>query len=824
MDVFNHPPAISEDTLFYELYPLEAMADKASVTTLAVVMQGFAESLIPDMQWHRDGFELKVSKNPDSGSYMLEGTMRVGDCVDDEWCAVWILREISAKWDVAIRVFDTDGEFLLIEAADHLPDWVNPSNALNRVWVYNSNMHLISVSHISSASAKEQYRLRSAGRLGEGEDEDTESHNDFISVQDAIRLLRDPLEKTRVSDEVATAVWQRISKYPNAARAHVHHTSVIVPFAIAQALSTRPALVQKAVETFYTRDALQLRAAHRMARFPPEPSVKCTIKLTRTAYAQLVGQKFYPPKVFGRFEEREGTSEWRWRDLGMKIACGFEMLYQETKGRTSKLHEVETAAANSARIEALRHNSDYCKFVDNLRASGYFKGEIQGSRLWTELEDKAAAAFVDVRHTDDATRPSFSSQVDSAIATAGKSFSVEPEDSDDWLNVDVDDFDALLSSKMQNQSAAKEAQPELEKDTMANEQASRLKSLAQKVEEFVEGEGDVEGARFADELFSDDSTSDSDDEDDEDGDTQMRTESQEQKRATRQAAIDALVPGIEPAEYGKMPSSFHRNSQRVARDEESEETHDGSTSAPAPSVRAPLLTRDRYEGVDSDDESDSDESDAEGGSEDDRPQLVDEIEIDMSEEQEEFLEFARQALGVSDQQWRDIVTERKDRGAFVPESATDSNLPKMKGFAAPSAFGNSTGPSQRAPEPKPNLDSFEELMRAMDAELARSRSGLAQAPSSSPPADVQKGKGKATVEPGEEDADSDVEAAMDAELRETLERNVGDEEDGGEIGGTHYNLIKNFLESFKSQGGLTGPVGNLAGRLQPDWTLPRDAS
>lgn len=31
------------------------------------------------------------------------------------------------------RVFDSDGEFLLIEAANNLPSWVSPSNAQNRV-------------------------------------------------------------------------------------------------------------------------------------------------------------------------------------------------------------------------------------------------------------------------------------------------------------------------------------------------------------------------------------------------------------------------------------------------------------------------------------------------------------------------------------------------------------------------------------------------------------------------------------------------------------------------------------------------------------------
>jgi hypothetical protein len=60
-----------------------------------------------------------------------------------------------------------------------------------------------------------------------------------------------------------------------------------------------------------------------MARFPPETSVLRTVKMTRTAYAQLLGQKFHPPKIFGRWQEREGTNEWRHRDVGMKIVGPF---------------------------------------------------------------------------------------------------------------------------------------------------------------------------------------------------------------------------------------------------------------------------------------------------------------------------------------------------------------------------------------------------------------------------------------------------------------------------------------------------------------------
>jgi hypothetical protein len=110
MDIFNRPPAIAEDTLQYMLYPPQDAADKASVSTFATVIHALIDELLPNFIWHRDAFQLKVAPNPDaereSGqdeSYMLEGRMRVGDCVDDEWCVVWLLRAISARWDIAIR-------------------------------------------------------------------------------------------------------------------------------------------------------------------------------------------------------------------------------------------------------------------------------------------------------------------------------------------------------------------------------------------------------------------------------------------------------------------------------------------------------------------------------------------------------------------------------------------------------------------------------------------------------------------------------------------------------------------------------------------------
>jgi hypothetical protein len=80
-----------------------------------------------------------------------------------------------------------------------------------------------------------------------------------------------------------------------------------------------------------------------MTHFPPTEAVLSSITLTRAAYAQLQGQVFHPPRVFGpEWHIREGEAldgERRWRDLGVKIATGFEIMYKEggRKGRSGEV-------------------------------------------------------------------------------------------------------------------------------------------------------------------------------------------------------------------------------------------------------------------------------------------------------------------------------------------------------------------------------------------------------------------------------------------------------------------------------------------------------
>ena len=137
------------------------------------------------------------------------------------------------------------------------------------------------------------------------------------------------------------------------------------------------------------------------------------------------------------------------------------------------------------------------------------------------------------------------------------------------------------------------------------------------------------------------------------------------------AAQSQLVPGLEPGEYGKMPPLFYTNSQKVTSNPDLEEEQpngpavDENKELPPVMrpIRPPILPRDKFDGVDSDDETDEDELVVGNeDSDDDHPELVGEVEPDMDEEEEEFLEFSRKALGISNDQWNDIINERKSRG------------------------------------------------------------------------------------------------------------------------------------------------------------------
>lgn len=64
----------------------------------------------------------------------LHGITFYGENIQDEWFIVELLFHLTKQFSGLIgRVIDSDGEFVLIEAADHLPQWADPETCMQRV-------------------------------------------------------------------------------------------------------------------------------------------------------------------------------------------------------------------------------------------------------------------------------------------------------------------------------------------------------------------------------------------------------------------------------------------------------------------------------------------------------------------------------------------------------------------------------------------------------------------------------------------------------------------------------------------------------------------
>ncbi|KAJ7953517.1 SGT1 [Quillaja saponaria] len=350
---------LPEDTVFYAIFPDFALRP-TSTSELSSSLQSLHLQILQTLSpfttnyiWQHEPFTLSPSSVPkpscpcSSDIPHLHGKLRYGDNLDDEWFTVFLLFHVSLQFtSLSIRIWDTDGEFLLIEAAFHLPRWVNPENSLNRVFIRGGDLHIIP-----------RHRLPSP------------------SLADSLDFLIKCGDQSRASESVQLAVKNRITEYPERAKRIMHNVRVRVPVSVAQVLKHEPCLISLAVEGFYDRDIDTMKFAAKMEKFlsggKDEELVCVTVKMSRIMYAQLAEQQFQAPKCFP-MPSRSDASVYAEAELGMKIACGFEMMCQQRRR--------EGVEGKGSTWEA---------FKESLERSGYFQGMLPGSKEYKRLMQSA---------------------------------------------------------------------------------------------------------------------------------------------------------------------------------------------------------------------------------------------------------------------------------------------------------------------------------------------------------------------------------------------------------------------------------------------------
>ncbi|CAA9961996.1 SGT1 family protein Sgt1 [Pyrenophora teres f. maculata] len=344
--------------------------------------------------WQRDSLKLELVR--EEQQWLLRGRTNYGDSVADEWLIVYLLREMSKEFkDAWIRIYDSDGEFLLIEAANALPKWLNPEVAENRVWI---NCHRLLIIPL-------------------GKEEQPEPLTQVQALQIIDATPGRPQQYVKVEKEA----FHRLSGYPAAISENQHHATVPLPRKVAHILHVNPSYIAPVVEAFYLRDPISIRLLQPSKTkepliFPPEDFVEVSVRFTKVLYAQLLGQHWEPPAPWDTALEHliKAGKPTEKAEIGIKITAGMQMLlsypiyssYKSTREISLLLEDLENGddtLSTDAEIASWPKreddegwlNIDFAEFEKELEGKGSGAKNAFGDKSAQENLKKMVARFND---------------------------------------------------------------------------------------------------------------------------------------------------------------------------------------------------------------------------------------------------------------------------------------------------------------------------------------------------------------------------------------------------------------------------------------------
>lgn len=135
---------IEKDTLLFTVFNLNPYKPQETLKhELNLVLSDFLQYLDVWQRyfpWADEILKVTLESQSDKKPSYILGKIHFGQIVEDEWLSVFLLHDFLSKRtykfidDLFVHFADQDGEFLLIEAFDYLPEWCVPSQCANRLW------------------------------------------------------------------------------------------------------------------------------------------------------------------------------------------------------------------------------------------------------------------------------------------------------------------------------------------------------------------------------------------------------------------------------------------------------------------------------------------------------------------------------------------------------------------------------------------------------------------------------------------------------------------------------------------------------------------
>lgn len=123
------------------------------------------------------------------------------------------------------KIIDSDGEFLLIEAANVLPPWANPETCENHVFMYNGELHIVRDKH--------------------------------KTLLDSLNNIWEEPYLYRAPEKVQDVLRKRINTYPDEIKKRNHKARVFLSEKAISILQQEPRLVALAIRTICHSDPFE---------------------------------------------------------------------------------------------------------------------------------------------------------------------------------------------------------------------------------------------------------------------------------------------------------------------------------------------------------------------------------------------------------------------------------------------------------------------------------------------------------------------------------------------------------------------------------------
>ncbi|KAG7832795.1 hypothetical protein KL943_004736 [Ogataea angusta] len=252
---------LAPEMLCFALFYVGVYKNEAEIRTELAELKHYLDvelrPYVDHYPWHVRPVEYELV---DDRHCFMYGELEYGENMDDLWVVASLLfRFTSRSENIYLHLYDQDREFLLIEAAQQVPGWLEPECASNRVWI---NMRRV-------VCVPKEY---------------CEGRN--LDLEEALAFLQSASYRLEVLGDVTEELVRRkIASYPQEALKHIKMESLLVSEQTARKLIGRPAYVAGAAISHFLEPVRVLGL--RLTGQRPSRLVKLNIRVNAIVHMDL---------------------------------------------------------------------------------------------------------------------------------------------------------------------------------------------------------------------------------------------------------------------------------------------------------------------------------------------------------------------------------------------------------------------------------------------------------------------------------------------------------------------------------------------------------